>query len=158
VAFSVSSNLYLGEWLRELRASYETPSRYVLSHSIMDSEAARVKMDDMERLQDRSRRFTYLVDGWEDGLRRSLYGSVAAEVTQYPIIISLEDMTGNRATAKGIFEASKSALASMDIGDARNFIAVTTDNPTVMQAFRRNFVESFPWLLVSNYNYLSKSL
>ena len=31
----------------------------------------------------------------------------------------------------------------------QDLIAVTTDNPTVMQAFRRKFKEAYPWVLVS---------
>ncbi|KAG2140571.1 hypothetical protein DEU56DRAFT_734975 [Suillus clintonianus] len=33
----------------------------------------------------------------------------------------------------------------MEIGDGRNIIAATTDNPTVMKAFRRKFQEKFYW-------------
>ncbi|KAI6130724.1 hypothetical protein EDD16DRAFT_1470093 [Pisolithus croceorrhizus] len=35
----------------------------------------------------------------------------------------------------------------MEIEDARNFIAVTTDNPTVMQSFCQKFQDKFYWVL-----------
>lgn len=60
----------------------------------MDSEIAHVQMEDIARLKGR-KRLTYLLDGWEDKIRRSLYGSMAAEVNQHPVVLSLEDMTGH---------------------------------------------------------------
>ncbi|KAI6042900.1 hypothetical protein EDC04DRAFT_2878284 [Pisolithus marmoratus] len=74
---------------------------------------------------------TYLIDGWEDRLKRSLYGSMAAEVNQYPVLL----------------EVSELALKKMEIEDARNIIAVTMDNPTVMQSFPRKFQDKFNWVL-----------
>ncbi|GLB43923.1 hypothetical protein LshimejAT787_1501070 [Lyophyllum shimeji] len=146
IAFSVTENWYFNDFLRDLRPLYVTPSRYVILHSIMDSEAARVRLEELERIQKRSK-LTYLIDGWEDLLKRSLYGSVAAEVGQYPTVLSLEDMTGNRATAEGIMDATEKAMREMDLLDGRKFIAMTTDNPTVMQTVRRKFKEKYFWVL-----------
>lgn len=132
----------------------------------MDSEAARVQIEEIERLKSR-KRLTLLFDGWEDKLRRSLYGIVAAEVGQYPVVISLSEMTGIRGTADNYLETMKKGLREMEIGDARNVIALTTDDPTVMQSFRRKFQGEFHWTLVTknkipgqnnfgtNLNYLS---
>lgn len=63
-------------------------------------------------------------------------------------MLSLDDMTGKRGSANGLLENSAKALNAMDLGDGINFIAVTTDNPTVMQAFRRKFQEKYTWVLV----------
>jgi hypothetical protein len=120
----------------------------VLSHSILDSEAARVQLEEMAYMKDR-KRLTLLIDGWEDILKRSLYGSVAAQVGQYPSVLSLTDMTAQRASAENVFNAAKDALTVMGLGDGRNFIAATTDNPTVMQSFRRKFKAEFFWVLVT---------
>ncbi|KAG1735804.1 hypothetical protein EDB19DRAFT_1830154 [Suillus lakei] len=60
---------------------------------LLDSEAARVKLEEVDRPKGR-RLLTLLLNGWEDMLRRSLYGSLAAEVKQHPIILALEDMMG----------------------------------------------------------------
>ncbi|KAF5344486.1 hypothetical protein D9758_014132 [Tetrapyrgos nigripes] len=35
----------------------------------------------------------------------------------------------------------------MGLGDGRNFIAVTTDNPTTMISFRNKFERKFPWVI-----------
>ncbi|KIK14928.1 hypothetical protein PISMIDRAFT_641921 [Pisolithus microcarpus 441] len=129
-----------------IRPSYSAPSRYVLLHSIMDSELCRVQLEEIVHLKGR-KRLTYLIDGWEDRLKRSLYGSIAAEVNQYPVILSLHDMTGHQSSADRLLEVSELALKKMEIKDARNFVAVTMDNPTVMQSFRRKFQNKFYWVL-----------
>lgn len=144
----VAENWFFRNFLDEIRPSYQAPSRYVLSHSIMDSEVARVQIADIARLKER-KRLTLLLDGWEDKIRRSLYGCLAAEVNQHPVVLSLEDMTGHRGSADKLLEVSVKALERMEIGDGRNIIAATTDNPTVMQAFRRKFQAKFFWVLVS---------
>lgn len=148
LAFSFSENWYFGDFLHEIRPLYESPSRYVLSHSIMDSEVARVAIEDLERLEKQTK-LTYLIDGWEDLLKRSLYGSVLAEVSQFPIVLSLEDLTGSRATADGIIGAIERAMSSKNLLDGKKIIAMTMDNPTTMVAIRRKFQEKYYWVLVS---------
>jgi len=36
----------------------------------------------------------------------------------------------------------------MELGDGQNFIALTTDNPTVMQSYQGRFNTRFTWILV----------
>jgi hypothetical protein len=67
VAFRAAGNPFLHAWLNKLRPPYQPPSRYVLSHTIMDAEAARAQVEDMTRLKAR-KRLTLLFDGWEDRL------------------------------------------------------------------------------------------
>jgi hypothetical protein len=113
----------------------------------MDAECARTHLEEVERLK--LRKFlTLLFDGWEDLMRRSLYGSVAAEVGEFPAVLSLNDLTGQRGSADKFVEVADAALVKMDLADGKNFVALTTDNPTVMQAFRTRFGRKFPWILV----------
>ncbi|KAH7920574.1 hypothetical protein BV22DRAFT_1107611 [Leucogyrophana mollusca] len=109
-------------------------------------EVARVQIEEIARLKPR-KRLTMLMDGWEDRLKRSLYGMMVTEVKQSPVVLALQDMTGHRGTASNLVEASQMALKTMEIEDGKNLIALTTDNPTVMQAFRRKFQEKFFWVL-----------
>ena len=90
---------------------------------------------------------TLLIDGWEDKLRRALAGCVAARVNDAPSVLGLNDMSGSRATADGYLDAALKSLDAMDIQNGRYLIAITTDNPTVMQAFCRKFQVKFPWVL-----------
>ena len=57
-------------------------------------------------------------------------------------------MTGNRATAENILKVAVEGLKTMELEGGRNIIAVTTDNPTVMQSFRNKFQEKYFWVLV----------
>lgn len=148
IPFRVGDGEYFREFIDVIRPSYKVPSRYVLSHHLLDGEAVRVQQEEIDRLKER-KCLTLLLDGWEDILKRSLYGSVAVEVNHPPVVLALQDMTGQRATSDNLITVSQKAMDQMEVGDGKNFIAVTTDNPTVMQAYRRKFQEQYPWILIS---------
>ncbi|KAL1739411.1 ribonuclease H-like domain-containing protein [Schizophyllum fasciatum] len=92
---------------------------------------------------------TFQINGWEDRLRRSLYGSVAARMGEPSSVLRLGDLTGIRATAQNIFQEMMNALNGMELSDGLNFVALVTDNPNTMKAFRRLATSSqnFPWML-----------
>ncbi|KAG1807686.1 uncharacterized protein BJ212DRAFT_1303393 [Suillus subaureus] len=146
IPFYAGGDFYFHQFLNEIWPSYTTPTRYVLSHSLLNSEAARVKLEEVDRLKGR-RLLTLLLDGWEDKLRRSLYGSLAAEVKQHPIILALEDMMGVRGTVDNLMAMLEKAMKAMEIGDGKKIVAATTNNPTVMQSFRQKFQTKFYWVL-----------
>ena len=64
-------NWYFRSFMDEIQPSYNVPSCYVLTHSIKDAELCRVQIEEITRLKER-RRLTFLIDGWEDKLKRSL--------------------------------------------------------------------------------------
>ncbi|KAJ7230543.1 ribonuclease H-like domain-containing protein [Mycena pura] len=90
---------------------------------------------------------TYIIDGWEDELRRSLYGSAAGRVGEPTIIMGLQDLTGHRGSARKILDASTTAMMEMGIEEACCFLALVTDNPNVMKSFRASFVKKYPWII-----------
>ncbi|KAG1738251.1 hypothetical protein EDB19DRAFT_1714857 [Suillus lakei] len=49
-------------------------------------------------------------DGWEDLLRRSLYGSLAVEVNHPPVALALENMTEQRGAAENLVAVSQKAM------------------------------------------------
>lgn len=147
--FLAVDNPYFHSFLNVIRPSYVPPSRYVLSHNLLDSEAVRVQQEEINRLKGH-KRLTLLLDGWEDLLKQSLYGSLAVEVNQHPVVLSLDDMTGNRGNSDNLVSVTQKAMNKMEIGDGKNVIAITTDNPTVMQAYQRKLQEHYPWILVSS--------
>jgi hypothetical protein len=53
-----------------------------------------IQIEDIAHLKE-CKKLTYLLDRWEDTIRQSLYGSLAAEVNQPPIVLNLEDMMGH---------------------------------------------------------------
>lgn len=129
-----------------MRPTYAAPGRYALTHNILDSEAADAFLRETERLQS-LKLLTLLEDGWEDRLKRSVYGVVAAAIDTFPVVMSLDDLTGERGNANKCLDIAVKSLQLMGVPDARNFIAMTTDNPTTMQSFRRLFQKKFFWVL-----------
>ncbi|KAJ7906652.1 ribonuclease H-like domain-containing protein, partial [Mycena leptocephala] len=113
---------------------------------LLDAEAADVFLREVDRLQN-SKLLTLLEDGWEDMLKRSIYGVVAAGIDSFPIIMSLDDLTGERGNAAKCLDIAVNSLQLMGVPDARNFIGLTTDNPSTMKAFRRDFQKKFFWVL-----------
>lgn len=82
-------------------------------------------------------------------MRRSVYGSLLAEVGQHPVVLGLHELTGIRATTDKVVGISDKALERKDV-DPKRILAVCTDNPTTMQAFRRKYSNKHPWILMSN--------
>ena len=113
----------------------------------MASEECWIQLEDIARLKNR-KRLTFLIDGWEDKLKWSLYGTIAAEVQQFPVVLSLANLTGHCASLDKIFEVAVQALQTMELEDGQNFVALTTDSPTVMQAFRKKFQDKYYWIIV----------
>jgi hypothetical protein len=103
----------------------------------LPTEEARVFNEDIKHLEGRNN-LTYLLDGWEDSQRRSVYGSLVAEVSQFPIVLGLEELSGVHATADHLVQVSNCALTKKSV-KASSILAVCTDNPTTMQAFRRKW-------------------
>ena len=71
-----------------------------------------------------------------------------AEVAEFPVVLGVEELTGIRATADNLCDVATKALAKKSI-DPKAIIAVCTDNPTLMVAFRRKWTNTYPWILVS---------
>ena len=113
----------------------------------LPAEEARSFQEDLKRLDGRHN-LTYLMDGWEDTQKRSIYGCMVAEVSQFPVVLGLEELTGVRATADYLVEVANRALVKKNIKPS-SIIAVCTDNPTTMQAFRRKWISGQSWILVS---------
>ena len=91
---------------------------------------------------------TLLFDGWEDALRWNIYGTVGVGVGNYPIVMSLDDMTGKRGMAENYLATIKGVMKGMGIEKGIQALALTTDNPMVMQSFWRMFQNEFQWVLV----------
>ncbi|KAF8580655.1 hypothetical protein K439DRAFT_1415198 [Ramaria rubella] len=86
-----------------------------------------------------------MVDGWEDVQRRSLYGTLAAEVGKPSTVLSLEDVTGQHGDAKKMGEVVGGGMVKMELVP-RQHVGLVTDNPMVMKAFRRFWVSKYPWV------------
>ena len=114
---------------------------------LLPGEEAKAFTADVKRLEGRNN-LTYLMDGWDDSKRRSIYGCMIAEVAEFPVVLGVEELTGIRATADNLCDVATKALAKKSV-DPKAIIAVCTDNPTPMVAFRRKWTNTYPWILMS---------
>ena len=117
----------------------------MLSHNVLDSECVQVQQEEIDWLKG-WKNLTILLDGWEDFLKRSIYGIVTVEVNCHPVILALEDMTGKRGNANNLVGVTQNAMQKMEISDGKNIIAVMTNNLTIMQAYHCKFQVMFPWV------------
>jgi hypothetical protein len=112
----------------------------------LPAEEARAFKEDLNRLEGRNN-LTYLMDGWEDSQKRSIYGCMVAEVSKFPVVLGLEELTSVRATADHLVEVANCALVKKCVKPT-SIIAVCTDNPTTIQAFRRKWTTGQSWIIV----------
>ena len=69
------------------------------------AEEAQAFQEDLKHLDGRHN-LTYLMDGWEDSQKQSIYGYMLAEVLQFPVVLSLEELTRVCATADHLVEVA----------------------------------------------------
>lgn len=89
-----------------------------------------------------------MIDGWEDGAKRELYGSMA-QIRSHPgILLNLEDLTGKRVDGEELLAVHKRALNEVSLPDMSNFVALVTDDPTLMRKYRRLAGQEWTRLIV----------
>ncbi|KAF9496405.1 hypothetical protein BDN71DRAFT_1430188 [Pleurotus eryngii] len=66
---------------------------------------------------------------------------------QYVLSHSIMDAEFAQVMVDGMVEVAGKALSFMDLLNGKQFIATTTDNPTIMQAFHQKFWQKYPWIL-----------
>jgi hypothetical protein len=71
-----------------------------------------------------------------------------AQVREHPVVLCLQEMMGERATANNLIDVADGALKRKSV-NTESILAVCTDNPTTMKAFRRLWIEKYPWIIVS---------
>lgn len=146
--FSLADNHYLRDFAFRLRPTYDVPSAFTIRTTLLPAEEARVVVLDWKRLKEQ-KHATWMVDGWEDGAKRELYGSMAQIRSQRGILLNLEDLTGKRVDGEELFALHKRALDETGLINMNHFSAVVTDDPTLMRKYRRLVGEEWPRLIVS---------
>ncbi|KAL0056561.1 hypothetical protein AAF712_016835 [Marasmius tenuissimus] len=61
--------------------------------------------------------------------------------------MGLEDLTGFRGNADKLLETALTSMRNMGVGKAKCFIALVTDNPSVMKSFRKKFEGEYEWII-----------
>lgn len=152
ISFRSADDPFLLQWIAVLRSTYDVPSAFRITQTLLPAEKERVEEHEKKKLKTR-KRITLLIDGWEDCQRRSIYGTMAAQRGETPVLLELEDMTGRRADANNSMEVLEKGMRTMEL-DIEQTLALVTDNPTVMRKFRRDWEIKYPFVLVSIYRNL----
>jgi hypothetical protein len=108
----------------------------------LPTEEQWVILEDIKSLEGRNN-LTFLLDGWDDTLQRSVYGCLLTEVAVHPIVLGLHELMGMQAMAENLVKVSVKALQKKSINPS-TVIAACTDNPTTMQAFCYILAENIP--------------
>jgi len=155
IPFSAADNPFFWKWVQLLQPSYGPASCYTLMEQLLPGEEAKAFAADVKRLEGRSY-LTYLMDGWDDSRRHSIYSCMIAEVAKFPVVLEVEELTGIRATANNLCDVGTKALEKKSV-NLKSIIAVCTDNPTLMVAFCRKWMNKYPWILVSKQPWITFS-
>jgi hypothetical protein len=134
---------FLYSFTNTIHPSYSLPGHSVLLGTILTAESIRIHGVEVKRLKS-SNCNTLLIDGWEDKMRQSLTGIISARVNEPPVVLGLCDITEKKGTSAAYLKSALSCLSNMEVSEATNFLALITDNPTVMQSFRKKFELNFP--------------
>jgi hypothetical protein len=114
VQFAASEDEFFIQYSRILCPTYDPPSAFMLSGEILASKLAYVKSEQMKEVQN-GKMWTYLMDGWEDTQRRSLYTSMLQKRGQPGIILNIKNMTSMRADGEALLCVSAGALDVMGV-------------------------------------------
>jgi hypothetical protein len=74
---------------------------------------------------------------------------MAQQRSRAGVLLNIEDSTGRRVDAHELLHIQERSLESMDIEDMNGFVAIVTDNPSVMRKYRRLAAKKWPRILVS---------
>jgi hypothetical protein len=148
VQFAASEDKFFIQYSCILCPTYDPPSAFTLSGEILASELAYVKSEQMKEVEN-GKMWTYLMDGWEDTQRQSLYASMLQKRGQPGIILDIKNMTGMQADGEALLCISASTLDVMRVRSTNLLVAVT-DDPLVMRKFQRLFEGSHSHVLVSS--------
>jgi len=90
IPFIAAKDDFFLEFAEHLRPSYNPPSPYTLTHTVMAGEESRVYLFELDRLKSK-RNLTIMVDGWDDRLWRSVYGVLATQRGDFPSVLQSND-------------------------------------------------------------------
>ncbi|CAG8730422.1 8917_t:CDS:2 [Dentiscutata erythropus] len=136
VPFRFVENPFFALFLKKLYSSYNLPSRYILTHRIMQAEYARVLLEMVDRLEE-SNDLTLSLDGWTDVSGNSIYAFLLHKFENVNEVINIEDFSITRHTANNLLIAIETSLKNINL-DFNKIIALVTDSPSVMLKMSEN--------------------
>jgi len=140
VALSITENPYLKEHYKQLRPSYELPSRYRLSNPLLNKEYDRIQVKVAQKLAEADS-LTLMSDGWTDIRGNPLINIIF--VTPQPVFVKAVETT-SRHTGEYIAKILSTEIESVGASKVQ---AVVTDNASNMKLAWKLLKDKYPHLV-----------
>jgi hypothetical protein len=139
VALSIIENSYLKEHYKQLRPSYELPSRYRLSNPLLNKEYDKIQVKVAQKLAEADS-LTLMSDGWTDIRGNPLINIIF--VTPQPVFVKAVETT-SRHTGEYIANILSTEIESVGASKVQ---AVVTDNASNMKLAWKLLKDKYPHL------------
>nr|CCA27739.1 predicted protein putative [Albugo laibachii Nc14] len=146
IPFSFIENIFFRRFMKSVRPAYNLPSKWKMINKLLPQQAALCSIQMLEELEGQND-LTLSLDGWEDRKGRSIFAFIAScRDLKQPFILDIVDLSSMRHTAENLKDQTVQVLQRLGIG-MKKFRAVVTDNPAVMQKFRRLLTSDYPHMI-----------
>ncbi len=129
------------EFIHKLNPSYYPPDRMKLTRQTLMNEILFVEKQNDSILKEAAY-LTLNIDGWSDQSKRSLYEFNVITESRRAIVLALVDLSMYSHSAEFLLDRLEMVLhrASTTFNITKKIVAIVTDNPSVMEKFRKLFI------------------
>ena len=146
IPFSFIENIFFRRFMKSVLPAFNLPSKWKMINKLLPQQAALCSIQMLEE-REGQKHLTLSLDGWEDRKGRSIFAFIAScRDLKQPFILDIVDLSSMRHTAENLKDQTVQVLQRLGIG-MKKFRAVVTDNPAVMQKFRRLLTSDYPHMI-----------
>ncbi|GET62960.1 ribonuclease H-like domain-containing protein [Rhizophagus irregularis DAOM 181602=DAOM 197198] len=127
-------------FIKELNAGYNTPTREVLVNQLLERELAQVNFKVNSELE-KETNLTLAFDGWTSGTHRSIWNFIVMILSRKEYLYQLSDLSENSHTAEYLVTVIEKVIEG--IGEDR-ICAVVSDNAANVHNARKIIHENHP--------------
>ncbi|GET55701.1 ribonuclease H-like domain-containing protein [Rhizophagus irregularis DAOM 181602=DAOM 197198] len=140
IAFRVVEHPFFINFIKELNAGYNTPTREVLVNQLLERELAQVNFKVNSELE-KETNLTLAFDGWTSGTHRSIWNFIVMTPSRKEYLYQLSDLSENSHTAEYLVTVIEKVIEG--IGEDR-ICAVVSDNAANVRNARKIIHENHP--------------
>ncbi|GET56424.1 ribonuclease H-like domain-containing protein [Rhizophagus irregularis DAOM 181602=DAOM 197198] len=140
IAFRVVEHPFFINFIKELNAGYNTPTREVLVNQLLERELAQVNFKVNSELE-KETNLKLAFDGWTSGTHRSIWNFIVMTPSRKEYLYQLSDLSENSHTAEYLVTVIEKVIEG--IGEDR-ICAVVSDNAANVRNARKIIHENHP--------------
>ncbi|GBC53927.2 ribonuclease H-like domain-containing protein [Rhizophagus irregularis DAOM 181602=DAOM 197198] len=140
IAFRVVEHPFFINFIKELNAGYNTPTREVLVNQLLERELAQVNFKVNSELE-KEMNLTLAFDGWTSGTHRSIWNFIVMTSSRKEYLYQLSDLSENSHTAEYLVTVIEKVIEG--IGEYR-ICAVVSDNAANVRNARKIIHKNHP--------------